>query len=170
MVRLKSMFRMKKRNEEGQGTVEFALILPILLIVIFGIVDFGWLFFNITTISNITRSSARKAIVSLHEYAEVTPEGEPVTNSITKEVEFNETKFKDELTKKIKNGLPAYLKNSNANLTVTVKEENTASTIKNKMIKVTVEAKIPLFTPVLSSIVKSKYYTVRRTVTMRREY
>lgn len=33
---------MRKNKETGQATVEFAIILPILLVLIFGIIDFGW--------------------------------------------------------------------------------------------------------------------------------
>ena len=35
---------MKRKRESGQAMVEFALILPILLLIVCGIIDFGWLF------------------------------------------------------------------------------------------------------------------------------
>src|SRR5665648_31012 len=41
-VRGAKMLNMKKEN--GQSLVEFALVLPILLILVFGIIDFGMLF------------------------------------------------------------------------------------------------------------------------------
>ena len=31
------------RRKKAQGMVEFALVLPILLLAIFGIIDFGWM-------------------------------------------------------------------------------------------------------------------------------
>jgi len=34
------------KNEDGQAMVEFALILPILLLILCGIIDFGWIFSN----------------------------------------------------------------------------------------------------------------------------
>lgn len=170
MVLLRSMFRRKKRDEEGQGTVEFALILPILLLVIFGIIDFGWLFFNETMLSNIARSSARKAVVSIHDYAETEAGGTPVMDPGTNDVKFNKAGFEAAFKDSVKNALPGYLQKSSANLVVKVDEADTASSIKNKTINVSVEVDIPLFTPVLSTIHHSNTYRIRRTVKMRREY
>jgi Flp pilus assembly protein TadG len=52
------------RNEEGQGVVEFAFVLPILLALVLGIVQFGIAFNNYLTITDATRVGARKAAVS----------------------------------------------------------------------------------------------------------
>lgn len=57
------MFK-KYRNEKGQSLVEFALILPILLIIVFGIIDFGWLFYNQSSLNNCAREGARFAVVN----------------------------------------------------------------------------------------------------------
>lgn len=54
---------MNWRKEDGQSTVEFALVLPILLMLIFGMMDFGWLFYNKVMINNASREGARYAIV-----------------------------------------------------------------------------------------------------------
>ncbi|MCR5629260.1 TadE/TadG family type IV pilus assembly protein [Eubacterium sp.] len=170
MVLIKSLFRKKGRNEEGQGTVEFALILPILLAIIFGIIDFGWLFFNMELVSNTARSSARHAIVSVHDYAETGADGKPVEDGATHDVVFNKTEFETQLKSRIQKGLPSYLTKSSANLAVTANELNTVSSIKNKVIEVTVEVDIPLFTPVLWTITGSKNYHIRRTVKLKREY
>ena len=91
MVLIKSLFRKKKRSEEGQGTVEFALILPILFLIIFGIIDFGWLFFNMELVSNTARSSARHAVVSVHDYAEKDAHGDPKIDGATNDVAFKVT-------------------------------------------------------------------------------
>ncbi len=48
-----------KRGEKGQAMVEFALILPILILLLCGIIDFGWIFGNQVVLSNATRESAR---------------------------------------------------------------------------------------------------------------
>src|SRR4051794_19674613 len=48
----------------GPALVEFALVLPILLLMIFGIVDAGRLIFTYNTISNAARDGARVAIVN----------------------------------------------------------------------------------------------------------
>lgn len=53
-----------RRRESGQAIVEFALTLPILLLLVFGIIDFGWLFFNKMGVENASREGARYAIVN----------------------------------------------------------------------------------------------------------
>jgi Flp pilus assembly protein TadG len=52
------------RREDGQAAAEFALVLPILLVLVFGIVQFGIAFNNYLTITDATRAGARKAAVS----------------------------------------------------------------------------------------------------------
>jgi Flp pilus assembly protein TadG len=52
------------RDEEGQGIVEFAFVLPLLLALVLGIVQFGIAFNNYLTITDATRVGARKAAVS----------------------------------------------------------------------------------------------------------
>ncbi|SKA66149.1 TadE-like protein [Eubacterium uniforme] len=170
MVNVRSLFCRRRRNEEGQGTVEFALILPILLIIIFGIIDFGWLFFNMEMVADVARSSARKAVVSIHDYGETNAAGEKETDAITKDVKFNKVAFETNLKSIVGKKLPGYLNKPGANLQVKADEEDTASSIKNKVIKVTVEVDIPLFTPVLWTITGHKKYHVRREVKMKREY
>lgn len=54
----------KYRRENGQSMVEFALVLPILLILICGIIDFGWLFYNQSELNNVAREGARYATVN----------------------------------------------------------------------------------------------------------
>lgn len=52
-------FIRKNKKEEGQTLVEFALILPILLLLVVGIIDFGWLFMAKITTNNAAREAAR---------------------------------------------------------------------------------------------------------------
>jgi Flp pilus assembly protein TadG len=52
------------RSEQGQAAVEMALILPILVTLIVGIVEFGIAFNNYLTLTDATRAGARKAAVS----------------------------------------------------------------------------------------------------------
>ncbi|MDF2534716.1 MAG: TadE-like protein [Bacillales bacterium] len=52
------------KNEKGQATVEFALILPILLLVVCGIIDFGWFFSKKIQLQSASYTGARYAIVS----------------------------------------------------------------------------------------------------------
>ncbi|MFN0155428.1 MAG: TadE/TadG family type IV pilus assembly protein, partial [Gaiella sp.] len=58
------VIRRNDRNEEGQAMVEFALIIPALLLVVFGIIQFGILFNNYLTLTDAVRVGARQAAVS----------------------------------------------------------------------------------------------------------
>jgi Flp pilus assembly protein TadG len=52
------------RDEAGQTIVEFALVAPILILFIFGIIDFGFVFSNYLTVRGGTGSVARVAAVN----------------------------------------------------------------------------------------------------------
>lgn len=50
-------------REEGQSLVEFALAVPILLVLLVGLVDFGRAFQNYVALGNVVREVAREATV-----------------------------------------------------------------------------------------------------------
>jgi Flp pilus assembly protein TadG len=52
------------RRDEGQAFVEFALVLPIIVALLLGIVQFGIIFNNYETMTDAARVGARKAAVS----------------------------------------------------------------------------------------------------------
>jgi Flp pilus assembly protein TadG len=52
------------RREDGQAITEFALILPVLVALLLGIIQFGIVFNNYLTITDAARAGARKAAVS----------------------------------------------------------------------------------------------------------
>lgn len=51
------------RREGGAAAVEFALVLPILLLLIFGIIDYGMFFFDSIGMRQGAREAARSAVV-----------------------------------------------------------------------------------------------------------
>jgi Flp pilus assembly protein TadG len=55
--------RANRRRSRGQGLVEFALVLPLILLLIFGILDLGRAVFTYNTVSQAARSGGRKAMV-----------------------------------------------------------------------------------------------------------
>ncbi len=57
---------MRLKSEKGQATVEFALVLPILLLLLCGIIDFGWVFGNQLLAENASREAAR--YTAIHYY------------------------------------------------------------------------------------------------------
>lgn len=52
------------RNQNGATAVEFAIILPVLILVLFGIIEFGLVLFNKQIITNASREGARAGIVN----------------------------------------------------------------------------------------------------------
>jgi Flp pilus assembly protein TadG len=52
------------RSDAGQAFVEFALVLPILCVLLFGIIQFGITYNNYVTITDAARAGARKGAVS----------------------------------------------------------------------------------------------------------
>ncbi|MCA1065262.1 pilus assembly protein [Rossellomorea sp. AcN35-11] len=55
------------KNEDGQSLVEYAFVLPLLLLLIFGIVDFGRYFHAALTVDHAGREAARAASVGNHD-------------------------------------------------------------------------------------------------------
>ena len=60
------MKRHQKRtsDERGQTLVEFAALLPVLCLLLFGIIQFGVVFHDYLTVTDASRVGARKAAVS----------------------------------------------------------------------------------------------------------
>jgi Flp pilus assembly protein TadG len=52
------------RAERGQTMVEFAMVLPILCLLLFGVIQFGITFNNYVTLTDAVRAASRKASVS----------------------------------------------------------------------------------------------------------
>jgi Flp pilus assembly protein TadG len=55
MVRIRS-------NERGANAVEFALLVPLLILLLFGIISFGWMFSQQLALNNAVREGARFAV------------------------------------------------------------------------------------------------------------
>jgi len=56
---LKRLTGRPRKREDGQSLVEFALVIPIFLLVLFAIVDFGMAFHAWITVTNSAREGAR---------------------------------------------------------------------------------------------------------------
>ena len=53
----------RKNGEKGQALVEFTLLVPIFLLLLFAIVDFGMGFYSWITVTNAAREGARLGVV-----------------------------------------------------------------------------------------------------------
>ncbi len=65
---LKLIRRRREKGEKGQALVEFALLIPIFLILVFSIVDFGMGFYSWITVTNAAREGARLGSVQASEF------------------------------------------------------------------------------------------------------
>ena len=79
------------KRSKGQVIVEFALILPLFLLIMFGIIYSGMLFHDYVTVSNIARSGAREAAIS----------GEPDSDDRYGSIESRYSKQLDQLLTKL---------------------------------------------------------------------
>jgi Flp pilus assembly protein TadG len=55
--------RISFRSQKGQSMTEFALVLPILVVLLFGVIQFGIVFNNYITLTDAVRAGARKGAV-----------------------------------------------------------------------------------------------------------
>jgi Flp pilus assembly protein TadG len=53
----------KLRSESGASAVEFALLLPLLMMILFGIIEFGFALYRQAILTNASREGARLGIV-----------------------------------------------------------------------------------------------------------
>ena len=56
--------RSKSSSQKGASAVEFALILPLLMLILWGIIEFSLLLYNKQVITNASREGARAGIVA----------------------------------------------------------------------------------------------------------
>jgi len=58
--------RIQLRAQNGQTMTEFALVLPLLALLLFGVIQFGIAFNNYITLTDAVRAGSRKAAVARH--------------------------------------------------------------------------------------------------------
>jgi Flp pilus assembly protein TadG len=59
-----AFLRRRSRSSSGNAVIEFALILPLLLLVVFGITEFGRAWFVVNVLATGAREGARLAVVT----------------------------------------------------------------------------------------------------------
>jgi Flp pilus assembly protein TadG len=134
--------RMRIKKEDGQSMVEFALILPLLILLLCGILDFGWIFGNQLTLNNAGREAARYTAINYDE-----------AQAPTSTYNFN---LADSVLRN-----RASLMN-NANLVVTLTRNGSAITV-------SATYPLPILTPVLSTILGDDVFQLDAATTMRLE-
>jgi len=71
-----------RRKERGQELVEFALILPLLLLLLVGIFEFGYVVFVQNSLSNAVREGARYGAVKPDNQADIVTHAERLTTGL----------------------------------------------------------------------------------------
>jgi Flp pilus assembly protein TadG len=129
-----------KRREGGQSVVELALTLPLVLLLIFGMVEMGWLISARQSLDTMTREGARAGIVA----ATTTASRTAVSNRVTA----------------VK---PPYMKNA---VTVTVTFSNAAS-FKDGDITVATAYNLPPLSPLTEFLTEDGTYHLHSTYTLK---
>jgi Flp pilus assembly protein TadG len=69
------------RDQHGQTAVEFALVAPILIVMLLGIIQLGVAFHDYVTLTDAARAGARKAIVARLSGGNITDAQQAVRNA-----------------------------------------------------------------------------------------
>ena len=80
------------KNQKGQALVEAAIILPLLILLIIGLFEFGRAMFLKNTLNNAARAGARTAVVTPTYDAATHPNGMSAANS-TKKLTCTDSEF-----------------------------------------------------------------------------
>ena len=130
----------KKRRESGQSLVELAITLPLVLLLICGMLEIGWLASTRQVMDTITREATRSGIVGTTTTASTTAVNSAVTSK-----------------------KPSYMTNT---ITVTVTFSNPSS-FKDGNITVTTAYDLPTLTPLTAFLAPSGKYHIVSTCTMK---
>lgn len=85
----------KAKNEKGQVFVEFALLLPLLLLLFLGIVQFGILFYGQITVTSAAREGARLASIGKSDLIDGNIEDIIASNIFLTEYRLHEINIKE---------------------------------------------------------------------------
>lgn len=129
-----------ERRESGQSTVEMALTLPLLLLLICGMMEMGWLASTRLVMDNITREGVRAGIVATS----------PTANTADVTDRINEMK-------------PAYMTGP---LTITITYSNPTN-FRDGGITVVTTYDLPTLTPLTAFLTEDGTFHLRSSCTMK---
>jgi Flp pilus assembly pilin Flp len=142
------MLKRFAKNENGQALVEFALITPLLILLLCGIIDFGWIFGNQLILNNAGRDTARYMAINYNDSA--------ITGSSLSDKDAAATTY---LTDQLG---PGSRKEFDVIPTLT-------GLAPNQKIEIYASYKLQVLTPVLSTIIGDSFIEIDTETTMRLE-
>lgn len=71
---------LKLKNEKGQSMVEFAIIFPILILILVGIIEFGFMFSGYLTLTNASRETARSISLGANDASAIQRANDSIVN------------------------------------------------------------------------------------------
>ena len=81
------MQALRRRSRRGVNAVEFGLVLPTFCVVFFGIIEFGWYFFQHASVMDATRDACREA--STYTKTDTTPAATVAYDGIVQNLKDN---------------------------------------------------------------------------------
>jgi len=81
MVRRTRRSRLSARRESGQSLVEFALVLTPMMLILLGIIQFGFIFNTYVTLTNATREAARSGSIYVYDRTLTKAQNDAARNS-----------------------------------------------------------------------------------------
>ncbi|WP_053361541.1 TadE/TadG family type IV pilus assembly protein [Bacillus sp. FJAT-27251] len=126
------------KSEKGQSLVEFALVLPLLMMLLFGIIDFGRIFHAYLTIDHAGREAARAASVG-KTYSEASQVA-------------------------VKTAAGINLNKSGASVTITPPSDPAKSYPSGTDVKVTITYPIDFLTPIIGQLIGGSFNLTDTTV------
>lgn len=66
--RLICLRKSRRGDESGQAVLEFALVVPLLLVILMGVLDFGWIFMNQYRVEHAAATAARYGAINTSSY------------------------------------------------------------------------------------------------------
>lgn len=128
------------KNQKGQTLVEFALILPIIIIILFGITEFGRAFYSYIVITNAAREGARAGVVG---------------------------KSNAEIIEKVKQTAPLNPPIEDSDITITPSDKSARTP--GVSLNVEVQYEVNLITPIISNVLGKDTIILKSKAVMRVE-
>jgi len=137
-----------KQKDSGQTLVEFALVLPLLLLLLFGIVEFGRIFHAKLVVTSAAREGARKAVV-----------GGDIQGAVENAVDSLSVSVSNDISAKDTETAPA------EGAVVWWKEESEGNQV-GKPAEIYVKGRVDLFIPLISNFIGTPVLVCSKAVMM----